>query len=290
MNKQMVKAELDKKVKEIREEEIVIEPEFDKLEFAEQIKLVDAKLTASAEKGKDFQEAFKELSPQEQNVVYKFREYEAQRKAEQEADKERIRLEEREKLRQEYDAASPDMKMDADVQGTSVSPSGLQQWLKKSGIDRKKKKSYKKGLSVIIKCNIGRGYEIITSKKPVRYVEFKSKNEKGEEVTNITRITKSKGHLNGSSIPVHFCIEGVANSYDPFENIETNMSAEYFNKLLQGEFQAGLSVGLAIKPEGAGKFDMAKITPILLLGVVAGLGVIAYYQMQLYEMVSALGA
>ena len=285
----MVKENMDKKVKEVVEEPIENETKFVDMEFADQVQFLENKIREGAEQEKSFEEVFEEMSPEEKVVVYKVRELEAQRKAQIEADQERIRAEEREKLRKEFDAAKEEDKITSKDKGKKVGASGLQQFFAKQGIEKKKKKAYRKGLNVIIKCNIGRGYEIITTKKPVRFVEFKSKNEKGEEVTNITRITKSRGHLNGSSIPVHFCVEGVANSFDPFENIETNMSAEYFNKLLQGEFQSGLATGLAIKPEGAGKFDMAKITPLLLLGVIAALGVIAYYQMQLYEMVTKLG-
>ena len=277
-------------VKTIKEEDINNEPSFSDLTIDKQIQIIDNKLNDFAKQGLKFQEAFQSLNPEEQVVVYQIREQEELKRKETIANEERIREEERKLIKQEFDAAKPDEKLDGDYQAQQIDPSGLQQWMKEFGLNRTKKKAYKKGLNIIIKCNIGRGYEIITSKKPVRYVEFKSKNEKGEDVTNITRITKNKGHLNGSSIPVHFCIEGVANSFDPFENMETNMSAEYFNKLLQGEFQAGLATGLAIKPEGAGGLDMAKLTPLLLLGVIGALGVIAYYQMQLFEMVTALGA
>jgi hypothetical protein len=283
------KAKVDRDTKKIEE---VKEPDFKDLDFEEQVKVVDKKLKAEATKGIQFDEAFQKLSPEEQVVVYKYKEYVQQQEEARKLERERIAAEERAKIEKEFEETkkeSPEEILDANVKGKNAGPSGLQTFLAKLKVSRTKKRALKKGGQIIIKAYIGRGYEIIYSKTPVRFVEFKSKNEAGEEVRNVTRITRNKGHLKGSSIPVHLCVEGIANSFDPFEGIETNMSAEYFNKLLQGEFQSGLATGLAIRPNKHAGFDMAKITPILFLAVIAGLGIMAYYLMQIYEIVSKLG-
>jgi len=261
---------------------------FDELSYDEKIQVIENKYEEGIKKGLEYEQVFDSLPVEEKLFVYQVKELEKQKAIDKQVELERIAQEEKQKVLEEFSKASQDEKINADVKGKHYGPGGLQEFLAKQKLERTKKKAMKKGGEIIIKGHMGKGYELIWSSKPIKYVEFLSKNEQGEEVRNITRITKTKGHLRGSSIPVHLCLEGVANSIDPFEGIETNMSAEYFNKLLQGEFQSGLATGLAIKPNKSSGLDMAKLTPILLIGVIGALGVIAYYQMQLFEMVSKL--
>jgi len=194
---------------------------------------------------------------------------------------------EKKELIKEYDSAPEEEKITAKQTGKAIGPSGLSKFLASTKIKKVNKKARTKGGEIIIKGHIGKGYEILWSRKPVRYVEFISKNEQGEEVRNITRIVKTKGHLKGSSIPVHLCLEGIADSFDPFEGLETNLSAEYFNKLLMGQFQSGLAVGLAIKPKKADR-SLERFMPIILIAVVGCMIILIYFMSQIWEIVSKL--
>jgi len=279
----------------MREENIKDKPEFKDLPFVKQVKIVDDKMKALGKQGKDFYAAIEELSDEEKIVIYKYKELiqaeetEKARLVEEKKQSAETKKKEVEKEYKEVKAKKPELVLDANIKGKQYSAGALKNMMASRKLDKIKKKAFRKGGEIIIKGHIGKGYELIWSKTPKRYVEFLSKNEQGEEVRNITRITKTKGHLRGSSIPVHLCLEGVANSIDPFEGIETNMSAEYFNKLLQGEFQSGLATGLAIRPEKASRFDMAKVTPILFLALLGGMIILGYYVTQIYEVVSKLG-
>ena len=274
------------KPKKIEVEKTIEEKEFEELSFQEQINRVEQKMRSIMKTGKSFNEAFEKLFSYEQETILKYQELEQQRQQAMQREKERIELEEKERIKKEFEETKNEQKLLASEEGLTVSPNKLKLFLARFKLKKIVGKAYKKGGAIIIKCYLGRGYQLIYSKKPIKFVEFKSKNEKGEEIINITRITQNKGHLHGSSIPVHFCIEGVANSFDPFKNIETDMSADSVNKLLKGEFQSGLATGLAIKPEGVHKFPTEKALIILFFVVIGALGIMGYYLMQIYELVA----
>jgi len=281
-----------KKQEPLIEESEKKEISFSERPFEEQLRIVDKEIQNIMlnQKLSDVNKAIEQLPLEKQGIVFRYqlalREQEEQKAKELQAQKEQEKkevLEEYEKIKKE----EPENVLKADTKGDVVGPGKIKEFFAGRRINKIKEKAYKKGKHIIIKAYAGRGFEIISS-KPVKYVEFKTKNEKGEEIVNITRIAQPKGHLQGTSIPVHLCIEGVANSVDLFQNFETNMSAEYINKLLQGEFETGLTTGLAIRSDKANKFDVAKITPILFIILIAAMGFIAYNQMQLFEIVSKI--
>ncbi|MEO5350121.1 MAG: hypothetical protein H7836_10800 [Magnetococcus sp. YQC-3] len=273
----VVNTKEDKSVKvEVEEKKIA----FKDLSFEDQVRLIETKLLS----GKSFQQ----LPLEEQVIWLQYEKLVGEQQAKEKAEQALFEQQRKAGLIEEFDSAPETEKLRAGVQGKPVSPDGLKQFLAKTKVGRVNKKARRKGGEIIIKGNIGKGYEIVWSKNPVRFVEFFSKNEQGELVRNVTRITKTKGHLKGSSIPVHLCLEGVANSIDPFEGIETNMSAEYYNKLLMGQWQSGYAAGVAIKQEGQGMDKFAKFMPILMLVVVGCLIILIYMMSQIWEKIGML--
>ena len=233
----------------------------------------------------------KELSFDEQVFV---KEYEdainVLQRANLEQEQENKRQEEvanQEKLNKEYASAPEEEKLPGSTEGEYIyrGHGKLNEFFANRKIKKMYKKVKKKGGSVLIKFYKDTSAELVWLKRPVTFVEFLSKDETGDIIRSVSRITKNKHRLKGSSVPVHLAIEGSSENVSLLEGVNTSLSAKYINGLLQSSFEAGRAFEADLEQNKKKKFDIASIGFILTLIMLAVLLYLAYQQYNLYELV-----
>ena len=179
--------------------------------------------------------------------------------------------------------------LESNVKGVKFysGPSKIQQWISRFFIEQTIAKGKKKGGTYIFKGYRDTGIELVWSPKPVRFVKFTIFNEKNEPLEYVTRVVKTKHRLKGTSIPVHVALEGVNENVDLFEGAEVELSAEYVNKALTLQWNAGLLTGLAMRDEEV-KDIFKKIQPFLLIIILLLVCVMAYMMYSMFQKIDAL--
>jgi len=198
-------------------------------------------------------------------------------------------LEQQSEIQEEASKAPVEDVLDSSVKGAKfyAGPSRLQQWISKYFIESVVAKGKKKGGTFILKGFRDTGIELVWSPKPVRFVKFTIFNEKNEPLEYVTRVVKTKHRWRGTSIPVHVALEGVNENVDLFEGAEVELSAEYVNKALTLQWNAGLLTGLAMRDEEA-KDLFKKIQPLILIAVLLLVCVMAYMMYSMWSKIDAL--
>lgn len=196
--------------------------------------------------------------------------------------------EKQEQAQQDFEQAPQQKKLTGKEKGVRIKGKGGR--IKRFLWKRKLKKGVKKGGSLILKGYKDSSLELVFSKKPVRFVEFKGKTEQGEDTNYITRITKTKHRLGGTSVPIHVCLEGIAENMNLYAGAETNLSADYVNKWGSGLFHSGILKGMAMKEQaGLGK-SLENVVPLLLFINIAGMIIVAYLMFEMWGIVADIAA
>ena len=218
--------------------------------------------------------------------------YIAQVQAEEEKQKAILEIEEKEKqekkrledeqkkkeLKEEFDNAEPHEKLLIKDKIVKADPSGgkIKMWLFKNKV----KKGYKKGGTLILKAEKDTGIEFIYTDKPVKFVEFREKNERGEEIVNIARVVKTKHHLKKTSVPIHIAVEGVSENVSLLEGVKTDLSAEAVNKGFKMSYIGGYLKRDAELSQTDIKNNLEKLMPILVLAILGGMCIIGWIMYQ----------
>ena len=194
------------------------------------------------------------------------------------------RQKEQEDLQHQFSKAKDNEKLTGKEKGVRIQGKGgkIKQWLWR----RKIRKAVKKGGSLILKGYKDSSLELVFSKKPVRFVEFRGKTEQGEDTNYITRITKTKHRLNGTSVPLHVCLEGIAENMNLYEGAETNLSADYVNKWGSGLFHSGILKGMAMKEQAGVGNTLQNVMPLLLFINIAAMIIVIYLMFELWGIVA----
>jgi hypothetical protein len=196
---------------------------------------------------------------------------------------------EQEKIRQEYEAADPSEKLTAEQvakNSVKINQGSLMGKLNLFLFNRKIKKAAEKGGTLILKAYKDSSIEMVYSKNPVRFIEFFEMSEVGDEqIKHVTKITKTKHRLKGTSIPLHIIAEGVFENLNLFENTEVNLSSEYLNRLTISTFQAGVAKGMGLKTESNFLEGLLHWAPLIVL---VGVVIICWFSYQQYDTMQAL--
>lgn len=192
-------------------------------------------------------------------------------------------------IAKEASEVNPDEVLSNEVKGIKLNAGNnpINEWITNFKVGRVIAKGKKKGGTFILKGFRDTGLELVWSKKPVRFVKFKIQNEKGELLEYVTRVVKTKHRWKGTSIPVHVALEGVNENIDLFEGAEVELSAEYVNKALTLQWNAGLLTGLAMRDEEAKDF-MKAFAPLLLIIILLITCIMAYMMYSMYQKIDAL--
>ena len=196
---------------------------------------------------------------------------------------------EQEQIKKESSKASEEDFLSVKAPSISLNkgPSAVQQWIAKYFATSTISKGKKKGGTFILKGYRDTGIELVWSAKPVRYVKFTIMNEKNEALEYVTRVVKTKHRWRGTSIPVHIALEGVNENVDLFEGAEVELSAEYVNKALTLQWNAGLLTGLAMRDEEAKDFFKA-MGPLLMIITLLLTCIMAYMMYTMYQKMDAI--
>jgi hypothetical protein len=271
-----------KVVKEIKDESEIIEnveeknvKEFNELSHEEKVFLINKKVKEK-----------QELSFEETKFVENVNEQIKQSELEEEIKQREL---DQDIILKEYAEAAPSEKLTAEQVAKNSVRVGGGGFLQKIFVNLALRNAAKKGGSLLLKVYRDSAIEIIWSKTPVRFVEFVEPGEiSGETIKHISRVTKTKHRLKGSSIPIHIICEGVFENLNLYGDTETNLSSEYLNRMSISYFQAGLSKGLGLRTSNDN--FLASLQPLMPIILIVGLLVIGWISMQMYGEMTALRA
>lgn len=222
-------------------------------------------------------EVKKELTKQEQ--VFKQKVDEAIAKADEvrfleqtkkELEEKEKSLEEKEAFLKEYSKvkeADPSKIIKAEEQ--EISLRGGESIPKLISFIIKMKKAKKKGGKILVQVFRNKRVVIKWTLNDVSYVEFYSKDEKGNELVEVTRFNEFIYTYEGTPIPVLFAIQGVAEGFNFFENFQTSITSEMISRLTSRAYHAGYEKGaeLVSPNKKGGMFaGLEPFMPIIILG------------------------
>ena len=265
----MEEKEREMKIKGIRD--------YSQEELEQKLKEIKAKILSN-----------KTLTPEEKLVKYEYEEIMTQQEAQrqaliQEEVKRQVEVEQI-KMRKEFEAADTEEKLGAEVKGTYLKKGSgaLNEFFAKRTMNKVSEKAKKKGGTIIEKVYADSSIELIWSKKPIKFVEFSTINERGEQIKTISRVSKTKHRLKGSPVPVQVVLEGVSENINLHEGADMSLSAQHINQMNMLFYEAGYLDALDAKEQKKMGFDLNKLMPILIL-ISIGISIVVAWQLsQLY--------
>jgi hypothetical protein len=102
------------------------------------------------------------------------------------------------------------------------------------------KKTKKKGGKIFVKVARPKKVSIEWTNEDIRFVEFWSKNERGEKVKEVSRVNEYMYTFMGTSIPVIFAVQGYAVAYDFYSHMKKDLSSEFVSGLVMEAYNLGL--------------------------------------------------
>lgn len=236
----------------------------------------------------------KALVPEENLLWTEYNEYLQFQEQKQQEEAQRILAEQeankQEELLQEYETAPEEEKLGAQEEGIYLKhgTSPVTNFITKTKMNKLLKKVKKKGGTVIQKVYLDSSVEFIWTNKPKTFVEFVRIDENGAKVRNISRVTKTKHRVKGTSVPLHIAIEGVSENADLIQGINTSLSAQHINQTISLAYQTGFLDALDAKEQKPKKFDIEKGIILIVLIILVVMLYLAWQQYQLFELVSSL--
>lgn len=153
------------------------------------------------------------------------------------------------------------------------------------------KTAKKKGGKILVKVTRDRNVYIEWIKKPISFVEFWTKDEKGTEIPEVTRFNEFKYNFEGTPIPVLFAIQGYAEGFDWFGEFKKDISSEYVARLVSKARHAGFLEGLNQSDKEKKSGLLGTLEHFMPLILVAGLVILGFMMYQFYgEMASLYNA
>lgn len=136
----------------------------------------------------------------------------------------------------------------------------------------------KYGYCKLVKVWKDKGVEEIYLKKMPKFVEFWSKNERGEDQVNICKVRIMNYRLQGTTIPVCYAVEGFIDAFDFFGNMRDEYTQELFQKAQLLGYWAGVLKGKETFPDQKEESFWSKYKLLLILGGIMLLLIgLAYY-------------
>jgi hypothetical protein len=207
--------------------------------------------------------------------------------------REQEELELKEKVLQEYNIvkqADPS-KIDT-VPNVSKTYSGGQSIPKLLKFAFAMQKVKKKGGKVLVKVTRERKFFIEWTNKDLHFVEFFTKDEKGNLIPEITRFTEIKYTYEGTPVPVLFAIQGYAEGFDFYDKYRKDITSEMVSRIASRERHSGFLEGLNLADKKNKNNLLAMLTEFMPLILIIGFVIMAWLMWQQYgsmkEMYSAV--
>jgi ATP-dependent Zn protease len=188
-----------------------------------------------------------------------------------------------EKLRQEYlqtKQENPGKIVQANEQEMSLS--GGDSIPKLLGFIIAMKKAKKKGGKVLVQVFRNRKVLIKWTLNEVTFVEFFTKDEKGNELMEITRFSEYPYSYEGSPIPVLFAVQGYAEGFDFFSEFRKDLSSEMVSRLVTRAWHSGYLKGAEVAQPKNKNGMLGALTEWMPIILVIGLLVMGWLMYQMY--------
>lgn len=233
-----------------------------------------------SKKDLEFKEVYEEAKRKEQEFAL-----ESERKYQEEQERQKGMQEAINKEYEEMKANHPEKIEVTDTKNLSLR--GSDNFLKVATTWMGLIKSKKKGGKLLIKVSKPKKVSIEWTNKDLKFVEFWSTNERGDKVKDITRINEFKYTFEGTSIPVLFAVQGVAESYDFYELIKKDLTSETVSGIAMEAYNSGYKDGLVLSDSRNKNDLLAFLTQWMPLILIVGLAVIAWMLWQNYDAMKA---
>jgi hypothetical protein len=152
------------------------------------------------------------------------------------------------------------------------------------------KKAKKKGGKVLVQVFKTRKVLFQYIQDDMLFVEFFSKDEKGNTVMDVCRFNEYKYSLEGTPIPVLFAVQGFAEGFDFYDSYRKSLDSETVNNLMLRSYHAGFLKGAEIREPEQGNNTLEKWMPLLMVVCVIGVVVMLYFGYMTYDKLKFLNS
>lgn len=144
------------------------------------------------------------------------------------------------------------------------------------------KKVKKKGGKVLVKVTRDRKFFIEWTNKDLHFVEFFTKDEKGNLIPEVTRFTEIKYTYEGTPVPVLFAIQGYAEGFDFYDKYRKDITSEMVSRIASRERHSGYLEGLNLADKKNKNGLLSALTEFMPLILIAGLLILGWLMYQMY--------
>jgi len=130
------------------------------------------------------------------------------------------------------------------------------------------KKAKKKGGRILIKITRQKNVSFEWTMKDINFVEFYNKDEKGNVIPEITRVTKIDYNYEGSPIPVLFAVQGYYENWDFYNEFRKDITSEMMARIASRSRHAGYLEGINQREDSKPKNPLEGILMYLPLIIV----------------------
>jgi hypothetical protein len=145
------------------------------------------------------------------------------------------------------------------------------------------KKAKKKGGKVLVQVLRTRRVIFKWTQEEITFVEFWTKDEKGNDLLEVTRFSEYPYSFEGTPVPVLFAIQGYAEGFDFYKDFRKDLTAELLSRISTRSFITGYMKGAEIRNPQEKKGDLLAglmpFTPLILIG---GIIILAWMMYQMY--------
>lgn len=144
-------------------------------------------------------------------------------------------------------------------------------------------KAKKSGGKVLVQVFKTRKVVFQYTKEDLLFVEFFSKDEKGNQVMDVCRFNEYKYSWEGSPVPVLFAVQGFAEGFDFYSDYRKSLDSETVNNLMLRSYHAGFLKGAEIREPENKTNTLENWMPILMIVCVVGVLVMLYFGYVTYD-------
>lgn len=145
-----------------------------------------------------------------------------------------------------------------------------------------------KGGKVLVKVTRDRRFYIEWTNKDLHFVEFYTKDEKGNIIPEVTRFTEYKYSYEGSPVPVLFAIQGYSEGFDFYDKYKKDITAEMVSRIASRARHSGYLEGINLRDKGEKKGMFAGLEPFLPIIIIGGFLIMIYLMWQMYGSMNQL--
>lgn len=205
---------------------------------------------------------------------------EQEAQAKEEAEKQKLKEEE---IRREYEQTkqeTPEKIIQA--RESEVVLTGSESIPKILSLVFKLRKARKQGGKVLVQVFRNRKVVLKWTRNDINFVEFWTKDEKGNALVEVTRFSEYKYTFEGTPIPVLFAVQGYAEGFDFFSQFRKDLTSEIVSRLVMRSYIAGYTKGAEIKQKETKKGMLDSLQPLMPVIIIGGFLLIGYLMYTMY--------